>query len=122
MDLVEKSWGWEHWFVNTSRYCGKLLFVEKDKWSSKGAYHYHKMKDETFFVVEGELRLDYVTNENEFITVILKKYDSFRIDTLMKHRFTATSDEGCKFVEASTTHRDADSYRVNWNVDKWIPV
>jgi len=123
MELVEKSWGWEHWFVNGARYCGKLLFVRKDEWSSKGAYHYHKLKDETFFVIEGELRLDYVTlQDEEFKTIILKKYDSFRVHQQMKHRFTAISEEGCKFIEASTTHRDSDSYRVNWNYDKWLPV
>jgi len=122
MEKVEKSWGWEHWFANTARYCGKLLFVRHDEWSSKGAYHYHKMKDETFFVVSGELRLDYVTMDGEFKTVILKKHESLRLHQYMKHRFTATLPEGCEFVEASTTHRESDSYRVNWNCDKWIPA
>lgn len=124
MEKVPKSWGYEHWFVNTSRYCGKLLSIENGKWSSNGAYHYHKMKDETFFIIEGTLRLDYVTNEGEFKTVFLDKYDSFRVEQLMKHRFTAASTGGCKFIEASTTHRDSDSYRVNWNEEtkEWTPV
>jgi len=124
MDKVEKSWGYEHWFVNGARYCGKLLSVEPGKWSSKGAYHYHKLKDETFFVIEGELQLDYVDNDGEFKTLFLKKYDSFRVHQQTKHRFTAVSSDGCKFIEASTTHRDSDSYRVNWDEEKkeWNPV
>ena len=121
MEKVEKTWGWEHWFANTARYCGKLLFVEIDKWSSKGAYHYHKIKDETFFVIDGTLRLDYV-EDDEFKTIILHKYESFHVPTQMRHRFKAISHNGCSFIEASTTHRDEDSYRVNWNVDKWIPA
>jgi len=120
IEKVEKSWGWEHWFVNTSRYCGKLLFVRWNEWSSKGAYHYHKLKDETFFIIEGTLRLDYVSDNGEFKSILLRPYDSFRVDKQMKHRFMAATPEGCKFIEASTTHRDEDSYRVHWHVDRWI--
>ena len=120
MEKVEKSWGWEYWFANTARYCGKLLFIRQGEWSSKGAYHYHIIKNETFFIIEGELRLDYVTNDGEFKTIILKKYDSFKVDAQMKHRFKGLSEEGCFFIEASTTHRDSDSYRVHWNEDHWI--
>ena len=121
MEKVDKSWGYEHWFANTETYCGKLLYVERDFWSSNGAYHYHEIKDETFLVIDGTLRLDYVEN-GEFKSIILHKYDSFRVPPQMKHRFTAISHNGCSFIEASTTHRDSDSYRVNWNIDKWIPV
>jgi len=120
MEQVEKTWGYEIWFANTARYCGKLLFVRHDEWSSKGAYHYHKIKDETFFIVEGVLRLDYVDNNENFQTVILNKHEAFHVPTQMKHRFTAISESGCRFVEASTTHRDEDSYRVHWNEDHWV--
>lgn len=121
---VEKSWGWELWFANTARYCGKLLFVKWNDWSSKGAYHYHKIKDETFFVISGTLKLEYVTLDGEFKSMLLRENESFRVHTQMKHKFTAATPEGCKFIEASTTHRDSDSYRVNWNEESqsWIPV
>ncbi len=124
MKKVIKTWGWEHWFVNTEEYCGKLLFVEKDKWSSKGAYHYHKLKNESFFVIEGVLRLDYFDENENYQTIILNKYDSFQVPTGMKHRFTAENEDGCKFIEASTTHRDSDSYRVTWDSEDkiWINV
>jgi mannose-6-phosphate isomerase-like protein (cupin superfamily) len=124
MDKIKKIWGFEHWFANNDKYCGKLLYVEKGKWSSKGAFHYHKDKDETFFIIDGMLRLDYVTDDGEFKSAILKNNESFRVKQLMKHRFTALSGQGCKFIEASTTHRDDDSYRVNWDEDKkqWVDV
>jgi mannose-6-phosphate isomerase-like protein (cupin superfamily) len=123
MEKVMKTWGYEHWFVNTARYCGKMLFIEKGKWSSEGRYHYHKLKDETFFVIEGELHLDYV-KDGVTRTEILKQYDSFRVEQLVKHRFTAISEGGCKFVEASTTHRDTDSYRCYFDESKteWVEV
>lgn len=93
-------------------------------WSSGGAYHYHKLKDETFFVIEGTLRVDYVNDKNVFKSIQLDKYESFRIKRYIKHRFTALSDGGCKFIEASTSHADDDSYRANWNENSemWDPV
>jgi mannose-6-phosphate isomerase-like protein (cupin superfamily) len=119
MEKHEKTWGWEHWFANTARYCGKLIFVRYKEWSSKGNYHYHKLKDETFFVISGILQLDWVDHDGEFHTTILKQHESMRVGTLTKHRFTALNEEGCEFVEASTTHREEDSYRCSWDGKEW---
>jgi mannose-6-phosphate isomerase-like protein (cupin superfamily) len=126
--IVNKSWGYEVWFANVdekdARYCGKKLFVEFDCWSSKGAYHHHEQKDETFFVVEGYLHLDYVTHLNNFKTVTLGCGDSFRIKPYIKHRFTAATGKGCHFIEASTPHYDTDSYRSRWDKKRevWVAV
>ena len=122
MKKVDKSWGWEIWFANSELYCGKHLHVKKDMWSSEGRYHYHEIKDETFYIMKGRLQLDYVTDDNEFKTLILEKGDSFRVPPLMKHRFCALNIAGCDFIEASTKHRDSDSYRVAWDEDlkEWI--
>ena len=108
---IKKSWGYELWFINNSLYCGKMLLINKDSWSSEGRYHYHKIKDETFFVIEGILILDWIDENNIVHTETLKNYNSFRIEPLMKHRFTTKSKKGCKFIEVSTTHSDNDSYR-----------
>lgn len=124
--FVKKSWGWELWFANVQDkdgpdYCGKILFVEHDKWSSYGKYHYHDIKDETFFVVEGELHLAYV-DANGVQNRILFPHDSFRIKPGVKHKFTSAIETGCKFIEVSTFHSDADSYRGDYNPDtkEWI--
>jgi len=127
MIVVDKSWGWEKWFADNSLYFGKCLYVKKGKWSSFGNFHYHKIKDETFFVISGKLHLEYVIEtekEMEILTLILNKGDSFRVKPGVKHRFTSTSFLGCKFIEASTTHRDEDSYRCYWdeNGNKWVLV
>ena len=113
--FVKKSWGWERWFANTARYCGKHLFIEYGKWSSNGAFHYHKLKDETFYVISGSLVLDFEEKENKIKRIVLSQYDSFRVHKDTRHRFTAADQEGCHFIEASTTHRDSDSYRVDYN-------
>jgi mannose-6-phosphate isomerase-like protein (cupin superfamily) len=118
-NLVGKSWGWERWFVNNSLYCGKELFVRCGDWSSKGKYHYHKVKDETFYVIEGTLALEYYEG-NEHKRITLSPSNSFRIPPGMKHRFTALTSEGCKFIEVSTMHSDLDSYRCELINGEWV--
>jgi len=120
--VVEKSWGSETWFVNNHLYCGKLLKVNKGKYTSEGRFHYHKSKDETFFIISGLLLVDYVTLDNEFYSLTLKSGQAFRVEPNVKHRFTALNEAGCIFIETSTTHRDSDSYRCSWDSEKreWI--
>ena len=54
--FVPKGWGYEDWIVNKEEYCGKLLFFKKGKSCS---WHYHNLKDETFYVHKGELEVRY---------------------------------------------------------------
>jgi mannose-6-phosphate isomerase-like protein (cupin superfamily) len=125
--FVPKKWGHEIWFANVDEgqlnYCGKKLFIKHDIWSSEGAYHYHKVKDETFYIVDGYLQLDWVdsyVDTDHFRTEILGPGDSFRVKPYVKHRFTSASIDGCTFIEASTFHSDDDSYRVIWNEEKEV--
>ncbi len=117
MDKVIKTWGWEHWFANTDDYCGKLIYVECGKYSSEGLYHFHKIKDETFHVLDGDLRLEYYV-EGIRTKILLQHGDSFRVHPGTKHRFTA-GPSGCTFVEVSTTHSDSDSYRCEFVDGRW---
>ena len=39
--IVPKGWGHEKWIVNNEMYCGKILFMEKNK---RCSWHYHKSK------------------------------------------------------------------------------
>ena len=50
--FVPKGWGHEKWIVNNDEYCGKLLFFEEGK---RCSWHYHKIKDETFYLQSGKL-------------------------------------------------------------------
>ena len=122
MEKVEKTWGFEHWFANTDDYCGKLIYVENDKWSSEGRFHYHEIKDETFFVVQGILLLDIANDDGQYERMRLYENDSYRVMPGVKHRFTAVSEPGCKFIEASTHHEDSDSFRCKFEKEKgeWL--
>jgi len=102
---VEKPWGMEIWFENNELYCGKKIYCKDNIWSSNGRYHYHKEKDETFFVIDGILELDI-----EGISTFLVEGASKRIYPGQKHRFRSNSKE-CTFIEVSTTHREEDTVR-----------
>ena len=103
--VVNKTWGRETWIVNTEDYCGKKMYV-KDMWSSSGKYHYHMIKDETFYVLRGGLILDIMGIGR----VILCAGESRRIKPNTPHRFRASSPYGCLFIEFSTHHEDSDSH------------
>ena len=122
--FVKKDWGHEKWFANTPDYCGKELFVKQSVWSSDGNYHYHKIKDETFYIIEGNLVLNYVGTDNLFRNIKLRPGSAFRVPPLIKHRFTTYTWGGCTFIEASTHHEDSDSYRCYFNKQKgdWVDV
>lgn len=108
METVHKKWGSELIIINRE-YCGKLLTVLNGKWSSGGKYHYHKLKTETFFVIEGTLLLD-LRDHGDVRRIYLGPMESLTIEPHMRHRFT-TDNEACRFVEFSTHSEDSDSYR-----------
>ena len=128
--FVPKKWGHEIWFANVKEginYCGKELFIKHGIWSSDGAHHYHRIKDETFYIIKGYLQLDWVENysdKDHFRTEILGPGEAFRVRKEVKHRFTSASLDGCTFIEASSFHSDEDSYRVRWDEvkERWIEV
>lgn len=105
---IPKGWGHEIIFENNELYCGKLLCFKKDH---KFSMHYHLIKDETWYVQEGEFIYKWIDTEiGEVKEVILKKGDSVRQLPGQPHQLIALSD-GIIF-EVSTQHFDSDSYRI----------
>lgn len=107
--LVPKGWGYEKWIVNTEEYCGKLLHFVK---GGRCSYHYHKLKDETFYIQSGKIRLYYGTNDDydnaNHLTLV--KGDKFHVPRGLRHQMVALEDT--EMFEFSTQHFDEDSYRV----------
>lgn len=111
---VEKGWGAEYHVTsvgldNGKDYCGKLLQFLKGK---KLSFHYHKIKDETFFLIKGKLILrisndDKLENAEEFI---LNEGECFRIRPLLRHQMEALEDS--ELIEFSTRSDDNDSFRI----------
>ena len=107
--IVPKGWGYEKWIVNTDEYCGKLLHFIKGK---KCTWHYHKLKDETFYLQEGKLLVKYSDNDNldEANEVILERGDKFHVYRGLRHQMFAMEDTD--MFEFSTQHFDSDSHRI----------
>jgi quercetin dioxygenase-like cupin family protein len=105
---VPKGWGYEIIFENNELYCGKLLCF---KAGAKFSMHYHLIKDETWYVKEGEFIYRYInTNTADVIEINLREGDSVRQLPGQPHQLIAITD-GIVF-EVSTEHFDDDSYRV----------
>jgi mannose-6-phosphate isomerase-like protein (cupin superfamily) len=109
INFVPKGWGFEKWIVNCEEYCGKLLYFVKGK---KCSWHYHKLKDETFYIQSGELSLIYGDSDDktQAKTVTLKPGDKFHIYRGLRHQMTAITD--VELFEFSTQHFDEDSIRI----------
>jgi len=67
--------------------------------------HYHKNKDETFFLIDGRILLEYGSEQRVMIPG-----ESQRIEPEVLHRFTGLDDS--RIVEFSTHHEESDSYRL----------
>ena len=109
LKMVPKGWGFEKWIVNNEKYCGKILYIVKDY---KCSWHYHKIKDETFYVQSGKIELRYGKDHdiNMSTSVVLNKGDHFHIPIGLVHQMRAIEDT--ELFEFSTQHFDEDSYRI----------
>jgi len=109
---VPKGWGHEIIFENNELYCGKLLCFKS---GAKFSMHYHMIKDETWYVQEGEFIYRWIDTETaEVNEQVLKVGDTVRQRPGQPHQLEALKD-GVVY-EVSTEHFDSDSYRV-WRGD-----
>ena len=100
--IVPKKWGEEEWLVNNEKYCGKRMLIRGGFYSS---YHKHKIKEETFYVLNGKLE---IIKEKTYYVV--KSGETFHVKPEEYHSFRALEDT--IFFEFSTHHSDEDNYRL----------
>ena len=107
--FVSKGWGFEKWIVNCEEYCGKLLYLVKGK---RCSWHYHKLKDEVFYVQSGKVLIKYSDNDDlsQAKELILSPGDNFHVYRGLRHQIYALQDT--ELFEFSTQHFDEDSYRI----------
>jgi len=99
-----KVWGAEQWLVQTELYTCKILWLEPDFQCS---LHRHLVKDETFRVLSGEVKLE-VGDE----TRLLRARDSVRVPPGVWHRFSNHRyGVVAQILEVSTHHDEADVER-----------
>ena len=107
--FVSKGWGFEKWIVNCEEYCGKLLYFVKGK---RCSWHYHKLKDEVFYIQSGKILVKYSDDDNidTALEVTLSRGDNFHVYKGLRHQMIAIEDT--ELFEFSTTHYDTDSHRI----------
>jgi len=123
-EIIPKGWGQEEIIINNDLYCGKILTFNALKKASK---HFHRHKDETFYLESGLVELSYIDvgirfHSDEFfkdlleefnknkITILLKPGESFHIPPGRIHQVFALEDS--VVIEFSTHSEGSDSHRL----------
>ena len=107
---VDKGWGYELIWATNDSYCGKILVFEKP--GSKMSMHFHKEKDESWFVNQGSFKLRYIdTAKAQTMEVVIKAGDTWRNPPLMPHQLEAI-EPGSSITEVSTPDSIEDNYRI----------
>ena len=106
--FVEKGWGHELIWATNDKYCGKLL---KFNQGAKFSMHFHREKDETWYVLDGEFEVIVIDTVNAKRTShYLKPGDTWRNEPLEPHQVVCI--EPGTLIEVSTPDSVEDNYRV----------
>jgi mannose-6-phosphate isomerase len=97
---VRKPWGHETIWAHTSDYVGKILHIKAGEALS---VQYHNVKDETVYLLSGEL-IYRIWENDQPRKVELKIGDAYRITPGTVHQMEAVTD--CDILEVSTPHLD----------------
>jgi mannose-6-phosphate isomerase-like protein (cupin superfamily) len=110
VEYYAKDWGYEIWIVNNELFCGKILHVRKGE---KCSFHYHKIKNEVFYLYSGKILLKYSDKDNLDLAheIILDPGVRFDVPVGLRHQFIALEESD--IIEISTQHFENDSYRIN---------
>ena len=106
--FVEKGWGHELIWATNDKYCGKFLKFNKD---AKFSMHFHREKDETWYVLDGKFLVEWINTKDASIhTEELNEGDTWRNEPLLPHRVICL--EAGTIIEVSTADSVEDNYRV----------
>ena len=107
---VDKGWGYEIIWATNDLYAGKILVFERK--GAKMSMHYHKEKDETWFINAGSFKLIYCdTKTATYAEKILKEGEVWRNPPMLPHQLIALEDNSMLF-EVSTPDSVEDNYRI----------
>ncbi len=98
---IEKPWGFEVIWAETTRYVGKTLHIEGGQQLS---YQYHQVKDETIYVLTGIVELDVAPVSGPRRRLRVRAGESVHIPPGLRHRMAAV--ETSDVLETSTPELD----------------
>jgi mannose-6-phosphate isomerase-like protein (cupin superfamily) len=107
---VDKGWGFELIWATNDQYCGKILvFTEV---GSKFSMHFHKEKDETWFVNAGKFKVRWIDTKDAILyEKELNEGDVWHNPPLQPHQLEAIV-AGSSITEVSTADSIEDNYRI----------
>ena len=105
--VVQKPWGHETIWAHSDRYVGKILHINAGQELS---VQYHNKKDETVYLLSGEISYRVKSDSGALEDVRLKLGESFRITPGTVHQMVAVTD--CDVLEVSTPELD-DVVRIS---------
>ena len=109
--VIEKGWGYEMIWATNEKYCGKIMVFTRE--SAKTSMHFHKEKDETWFVNSGQFKVAYIdTKDSKFHEKELNEGEVWRNPPLMPHQLICLTKEG-SVTEVSTPDSVEDNYRIS---------
>ncbi len=123
VEFHQKGWGYERWMANSELYCGKLLVVFV---GLRCSIHYHKLKDETFYIQDGIIRMrvwdevweppeiaiwEEIPNPEHCSEFLMSGGDRLVIPPNTPHQFIGVHGDST-IIEISTQHFEDDSYRI----------
>lgn len=107
---VDKGWGYEVIWATNDMYCGKLMVFNKI--GSKFSMHFHKEKDESWFVNYGKFKVTWCdTKDATYHEKILKEGDTWHNPPLQPHQLEALTP-GATIFEVSTADSVEDNFRI----------
>ena len=107
---VEKGWGHELIWATTDQYCGKIMLFKNP--GNKFSMHFHKEKDETWFVNAGKFIVRWIdTKDAKHYEKVLNEGDVWHNPPLQPHQLEALLPNSM-IVEVSTADSVEDNYRL----------
>lgn len=107
---IDKGWGFEIVWASTENYCAKLLCFSKP--GSRMSMHFHKDKDETWFVNTGKFIVRWIdTKTAEYKEHVLVEGSVWHNPPLQPHQLESMTQDAIIF-EVSTKDTPEDNYRV----------
>ena len=108
--VVKKGWGYELIWATNDKYCGKIMVFERA--GNKFSMHFHKEKDETWFVNSGKFKLRYIDTATASVYEReLNEGDVWHNPPLLPHQLEALVDNS-SMTEVSTPDSVEDNYRI----------
>tara|TARA_R110002020_G_scaffold78557_1_gene197465 strand:- start:2902 stop:3258 length:357 start_codon:yes stop_codon:yes gene_type:complete len=101
--IIERPWGHEEMIVHAPRYIIKKLFIKAGHSLLK---QFHSKKDETVYILDGILCLDFSREKGESNIRKIFKGESWRIAPKTIHKLSASSDGDVVLFKVSTPEQD----------------